>query len=615
MERAAAAILCLLVLAGSLTALPYAQAVTPHLDPQRVLAPEETSKGLRFQVTVTFGTPPANHWDLRLEEGNGGVAWFLPAAADGYELFRVVAFEATPEPSHYDGESTWRWDPDTYPRKSTIQLTYTVEVDGAVPYGAYTVDGTVAVLGSQERGAAGVRPQWAVDMAADRVVTVVPPSLALATDLPVYVPGQELRATAAVVYGDGTPATGGSVEAEIRETEATFPLLEEADREGVYGGGLVLSPEAEAGIYTLEARFADAHGNEVTTTTAFEVIPPVIDGVLDVEVALDATTYQVSETVSVEVSVRDPDGTLVPTATGTLTVSPTGGTVVLVPEAPGQLGAQFALPPGSPFGPWEVTAEVHDTEGNVGTGTATFAVVPAAFAVAVGPLPAEVPRLARVPLRVQVAYPSEAPVAGALVVAAWPGVPVVLAETAPGRYEGTLTPSRDFPLGTAEVTVSVFHRDGSGEGRTSLRVRSAPLSLAVSAEPSTTQPGDPVLFAAVVRYPDGAVMRDGAVRAEVRRDGTAVASLDLLYDMEADAFVAAWLAPADLLPGEYEVAFRAEDPYGNGGSGTVLLELRETLPGPILAGLVLQATLIVAALGTAALVVYLVRRRRPGGGP
>ncbi|MFQ5886108.1 MAG: hypothetical protein ACE5II_02615, partial [Anaerolineae bacterium] len=370
--------------------------------------------------------------------------------------------------------------------------------------------------------------------------------------------------------------------------------------------------EAPLGTWTVSIDVTDAYGNGGSGMATFAVKPAI----LDVDVILSAQAYEISETLTVSVSVSYPDGSPVATPSGSLDLSPIGASVQLTRVGPGLLQGSYSIPSGAPKGAWSASVEAADPHGNGGGAQASFIVKLARFSVQVVAQPSQVERLTEVTFTAQVRYPSGGPVVEASTSLEWPGGRADMSEQAGGVYVATFTPRADFPLGGSDFVVKVEHQDGLGEEVISLSVSAAGLAVTPGLDREVIRAGEAVVVSAVITYPDGNEITSGTVRAIIRGEGgETLTTLAMSYDSSEGAFVTQWSTELDVPTGIFTVEISAQDAYGNAGNADLSLIVE---PAPILAqyvnsplavGLTILTVLIIAGL-----ITYGIRRRGSRGG-
>ncbi len=463
MRKAIISILLLLLLLSSIPASGHRKDPPPS-DALRDIEPEVTSRGFVFEATISFTAPRD---DVFVDEGNGGQDWFIPGEQDGFLLFQIVEYEASPTPESFDGRGLWVWDDDAFDRGDTIRLTYTVLVDAAVEYGTYRVLGSVGLEHKKKDDRATIQ--------GDAIIEVSSPTVEGATDNSTYEPGEEVAFRAAVRYPDGSPGTSGTVLARV-EGKDPVVLEESPGNPGVYEGALTLAPDESPGSRLVRFRFTDDKGNVATDLGSIEVLSPRPPPTLDIIARPLKPVFELAEPVVIRAEANLSDAGPVSGATLVATFNRTAGVFPMEELAIGLYEVVFG--PVNLTGEWEVRV-TGSFEGVTGSAMAAFEVVesvepppppPGTLDIVVTPLKPVFTVGEEVIIRAEANLSGVGPVSGATLVAVFNRTAGAfpMEELAIGLYEVVLGPAN--LTGMWEVLVSGSFENATGTDKATFEV-------------------------------------------------------------------------------------------------------------------------------------------------
>lgn len=554
MRRAIISILLILALLSSIPVLAHRDDDPPS-DAMRKIAPEVVSRGFTFAVTIAF-TAPGD--DVLVDEGNGGADWFVPGDQDGFLLFEIVGFEASPTPESFDGRGLWVWDDDDFDRGDPIHLVYSVLVDAAVEYGVYRVLGSVGLEDEDDRAT----------VKGDSTLEVAPPTVNGTTDAVSYEPGDQVAFRAAVRYPDGSPGASGTVLVHIDGKNPV--VLEESDEEpGLYLGRLTLAPDETPGSRLVRYEFTDDKGNVAQDLGSFEVLAPRPPPTLTVIAMPLKPVFNTSEPVVVRAEASVPRVGPASGANLTAIFNRTAGAFPMEELAPGLY--EVVLGPTTLTGTWEVL--VLGSLGNAtGSDTATFEVV-----VSTEPPPPPPPPLPVLTVQANasetdyerlenVSLHAETRLDGLLASVSQVRVSLLglgqraFVRVGVGQYELSFGLPEDFPLGLILLEVEALSNGSFASTQVGFAVHPTPLSLAVEFDRAAYEISENARLTVTATYRDARFAEVRGV-AFVQPTETAIVLTRGAEGVLSGSFEVPPGAPL----GVWNVLVEVQDPYGNKG--------------------------------------------------
>lgn len=577
MRRPETYVLCTLLLLAGLPFLVQGDAATWNPSAWRVNGTQVTSRGLLFNVTITFEAPNSEDAGVFLNEGNFGMDWFKPGLEGGYHLFKVVGYLADPGESWYSGRSQWIWLEGDYDPGQTMSVTYTVKVSPSVEYGTYEVEGWIGTCSGDEEdedeteeGVETCLEEWedeaeeddreeedSVIIAGDSVVEVRPPTLTPQMGRPLYARGERIDLTADVLYGDGSLASGGIATARFNRTGDEVLLEEMAGQPGVYAGEYQLSPLANVGLWTVEVSFSDDMGNTADSNTSFEVI----FAVFEIEVHPAKPSFGLDEVIVIMATATFPDRRMVTGANLTATFNRTEETLLMYETDQGVYEVHYG--PVNETGLWQVqvTGSFHSSTGEA---VGAFEVLPLVLTVDAWTSSESYSRLEKVTIH---AEPKKdgTPFQASLVTAEVEGMaePLELEMIDFAVYEIFFILSENFPLGITEVVIFAYAEWGAGSTNFTFTVQPTMLSVDVAFDAKDYQRADTISVSVAVSYVDGRLV--GAPEGGLILEPTG--EFVELSSQEPGLLIASYAIPITAPVGTWRVDVDVRDPYGNSGAG------------------------------------------------
>ncbi len=375
--------------------------------------------------------------------------------------------------------------------------------------------------------------------------------------------------------------------------------------------GFILVKENPIGIHNAVTYAVDPYGNTGSGTGNFEVKPAQ----LKVDLYDNKTTYQRSETISINANLAYPDGS--PATTGTYLVVGSIGTVthssgLIYETKSGLWKSSIMILPGDPVGTWKVTMSGSDPQGNLLNYSFGVTILAANLNITIIPdVNATYQRTQSVSLQLVAKYPSGQVLSvGTLTANATRGQglqtysSVLQFNSQSQLWKGALKLPANAPIDMYLLVVKAVDQFGNAGNQTRrISVVAATLKLNISTPKKEFQIGfESVKLSGAVFYPDGTALMSGNVSAKIT---VGASSKAIIFTQESGIWTGSLQTGFFDPGGDYLFVITASDVYDNSGSVSLSLTGSQLYVALSLVGIIL-------AIAIAAALIWRYRQMRTG---